>query len=176
MRPSGQISRARPKPALKPEKGRPGSLPAGGTRMPGPRVAVYVVRRLGSGMELLVFDHEGIPGAGTHVPAGGIRPIESRREAALREVKDGTGLDAVRVVAELGIIQSPHPESGQSRQTSYWVLEAAEDLPSEWRHVMASAREDGSRVSLCRWSPLPLEVALVDEQGSLLSQLPRLLG
>lgn len=138
-----------------------------------PRVAVYVVRRLGAGMELLVFDHEGIPEAGTHVPAGEIRPIESRREAALREVKDGTGLDAVRVVAELGIIQSQHPESGQ---TSYWVLEAAGDLPSEWRHVMASAREDGDMVSLCRWASLPLEVALVDQQGSLLSQLPRLLG
>lgn len=173
MRPSGQISGARPKPALKPEKWKPGSPPVSDTSMPGPRVTVYVVRRLGVGMELLVFDHECIPEAGTHVPAGGKRPIESRREAALREVKDGTGLDAVRVVAELGIIQSQHPESGQ---TSYWVLEAAEDLPAEWRHVTASAREDGGSVSLCRWAPLPLEVALVDEQGSLLSQMPRLLG
>ena len=144
--------------------------------MPPPRVAAYVIRRHGAGMELLVFDHAGIPEMGTQVPVGGIRPIESRREAAMREVKDRTGLDAVRVVAELGIIQSPHPASGQSRQTSYWVLEAAEDLPSEWRHLMTSDREDGGRVSLCRWEPLPLEVALVDEQGSLLSQLPLLLG
>lgn len=144
--------------------------------MPGPRVAAYVVRGLGARMELLVFEYEGIPELGTHVPAGGIRSTESRREAALREVKDGTGLDAVRVVTEMGIIQSPHLESGQSRQTSYWVLEAAEGPPSEWRHVMASAREDGGRVSLCRWAPLPLEVALVDEQGSLLSQLPLRLG
>ncbi len=141
-----------------------------------PRVAAYVIRRLGDGVELLVFDHEGIPEAGTQVPAGGIRPTESRKEAVLREVKEETGLVAVRVVTELGIIESPHPASGQSRQTSYWVLEAAEELPSEWRHVVASDDEDGGMVFLCRWESLPLEVALVDEQGSLLSQIPLRLG
>lgn len=141
-----------------------------------PRVAAYVIRRLGDGVELLVFDHEGIPEAGTQVPAGGIRPTESRREAVLREVKEETGLDAARVVTELGIIESPHPASGQSRQTSYWVLEAAEELPSEWRHVVASDDEDGGMVFLCRWESLPLEVALVDQQGSLLSQIPLRLG
>jgi len=146
------------------------------TPMPRPRVAAYVIRRLGDGIELLVFDLEGIPEMGTQVPAGGIRSTESRKEAALREVKEETGLDAVRVVTELGIIESPHPESGQSRQTSYWVLEAAEELPSQWRHVVASDDEDGGMVFLCRWEPLPLDVALVDEQGSLLSHLPLLLG
>ena len=62
-----------------------------------PRVAAYVIRRLGDGVELLVFDHEGIPEAGTQVPAGGIRPTESLREAVLREVREESGLDAVPV-------------------------------------------------------------------------------
>lgn len=141
-----------------------------------PRVAAYVVRRLGDGIELLVFDLEGLPEMGTHVPAGGIRSTESRKEAALREVKADTGLDAVRVVAELGIVESPHPVSGRTRQTSYWVLEAGEELPSRWRHAVASDDEDDATVSLCRWEPLPLGVALVDQQSSLLSQLPILLG
>ena len=141
-----------------------------------PRVAAYVVRRLGDGIELLVFDLEGLPERGTQVPAGGIRSTESRKEAALREVKEETGLVAVRVVTELGIIESPHPASGQSRQTSYWVLEAAEELPSEWRHVVASDDGDDAMVFLCRWELLPLEVALADDQGSLLAQLPLLLG
>ena len=113
---------------------------------------------------------------GTHVPAGGIRSTESRKEAALREVKEETGLDAVRVVTELGIVESPHPASGRTRQTSYWVLEATEALPARWRHAVASGDDDGGSVSLCRWEPLPLVVALVDQQGSLLSQLPILLG
>jgi 8-oxo-dGTP pyrophosphatase MutT (NUDIX family) len=141
-----------------------------------PRVAVYVIRRLGDGMELLVFDHEGMPEAGTQVPAGGIRPTESRKEAVLREVKEETGLKNVRVVTEVGIIESPHPVSGQPRRTSYWVLEAAEELPSRWRHVVTSDDGDDAMVFLCRWELLPLEVALADDQGSLLAQLPLLLG
>jgi 8-oxo-dGTP pyrophosphatase MutT (NUDIX family) len=136
----------------------------------------YVVRRLGDGIELLVFDLEGLPKMGTQVPAGGIRSTESRKEAALREVKEETGLDTVRVVTELGIVESPHPASGRTRQTSYWVLEATEELPARWRHAVASDDEDGGIVFLCRWEPLPLVVALVDQQGSLLSQLPLLLG
>lgn len=141
-----------------------------------PRVAAYVIRRVGEGMELLVFDHEGMPQAGTQVPAGGIRSTESRREAALREVKEETGLKNVRVVTEVGIIESLHPVSGQPRRTSYWVLEAAEALPSRWPHVVASDDGDDAMVFLCRWELLPLEVALADDQGSLLAQLPLLLG
>lgn len=140
-----------------------------------PRVAVYVVRRLGGGIELLVFDLEGFPEIGTQVPVGGIRSTESRKEAALREVKAATGLDVVRAVTELGIIETPHPVSGQPRQTSYWVFEAAEDLASTWRHVVASDDEDDGFVFLCRWEPLPLSVGLVDQQSSMLSQLPILL-
>lgn len=143
-----------------------------------PRVAAYVIRRLGDGIQLLVIDHEGIPGVGTQVPAGGIRPAESRREAALREVKRLTGLGSVRVVTELGIIESPD-SSGRPRQTSYWVLEAVQEVPSEWRHAVASDDgDDGDDcfVFLCRWEPLPLVVALFDDQGSLLGHLPRLFG
>lgn len=140
-----------------------------------PRVAAYVVRRLGGGIELLVFDLEGFPEIGTQVPVGGIRSTESRKEAALREVKAATGLDVVRAVTELGIVESPHTASGRIRQTSYWVLEAGDELPSRWRHEVASADGDGGTVSLCRWEPLPLVVALVDQQSSMLSQLPILL-
>ena len=92
-------------------------------------------------MELMVFDHEGIPEAGTRVPAGGIRPTESLREAGLREVRAESGLDAVRVVTEVGTVESRHPATGPPRLTSYWVLEVAEEPPSEWRHIVVS--DDG---------------------------------
>ena len=140
--------------------------------MPRPRVAAYVIRRLGDLVQLLVFDLEGSEG-GPQVPVGGIRPAESRREAALREVKEQTGLGTVRVVNELGIIESPDPHSGQSRQTSYWVLEAAKELPSEWCHEVAPDGGGEALALLCRWEPLPLTIALPDGQGSLLGQLRR---
>ncbi len=111
------------------------------------------------------------------MPVGVIRPAESRKEAALREVKEQTGLGAVRVATELGIIETPD-SSGQPRQTSYWALEAVQDLPSEWRHAVASdgGDDDDDFVFLCRWESLPLVVALFDGQGSMLGQLRRLFG
>ena len=140
--------------------------------MPRPRVVAYVIRRLGDLVQLLVFDLEGSEG-GAQVPVGGIRPAESRREAALREVKEQTGLGTVRVVNELGIVESPDLESGVSRQMSYWVLEAAGELPTKWRHEVGSDDGDEAMVFLCRWEPLPLTTALLDGQGALLGQLHR---
>ena len=185
MRRSGQISRARQRLASTAETWTttgskvtrvPDQGPVFNIPLIPPRVAAYVVRRLGEGIELLVFDLEGFPEMGTQVPAGGIRSKESRKEAALRKVKEETGLVAVRVVTELGIIESPHPASGRARQTSYWVLEGAEGMPSEWRHAVASDDDDADIVFLCRWESLPMDVALVDQQGSLLSQLVLRLG
>ncbi len=123
----------------------------------------------------MVFDHEGIPEAGTQVPAGGIRPTESLREAGLREVREESGLDAVRVVTEVGTVESRHPATGQPRLTSYWVLEVAEEPPSEWRHIVVSDDGDDGMVFLCRWEKLPLDIALADDQGSLLGRLSLLM-
>ena len=44
------------------------------------------------------------------------------------------------------------------------------------RPRVAAYVEDDEVVLLCRWEPLPLEVALADGQGSLLGHLPLLLG
>jgi ADP-ribose pyrophosphatase YjhB (NUDIX family) len=141
-----------------------------------PRVVAYVVERAGDGFALLVFDQEGNPEAGTRVPAGGIPAAESRRQAALRHVREQTGVDAARIVTEAGIIESPHPETGQPRRTSYWVLEVAAELSSAWRHVVTAHDERDEMVFLRRWERMPLEVALADQLGSLLTQVPVLLA
>lgn len=57
------------------------------------RVAAYVVRHRAVA-ELLVFDHVGLPEAGTQVPAGGVLPGEEPDDAVVREVTEGTGLRA----------------------------------------------------------------------------------
>jgi 8-oxo-dGTP pyrophosphatase MutT (NUDIX family) len=56
------------------------------------RVAAYVIRHSQSEPQLLVFDHIGIPDAGTQIPAGGVRPGETLHDAVLREVAEETGL------------------------------------------------------------------------------------
>nr|WP_308370402.1 NUDIX domain-containing protein [Streptomyces sp. McG3] len=55
------------------------------------RVAAQVIRRHPS-PALLVFDHAGLPEAGTQVPAGGVAPGEDPERAVLREVAEETGL------------------------------------------------------------------------------------
>src|SRR5450759_4259890 len=104
MRRSGLILRARQRPASTAETAQPRSMRSWREadqqviNMPliRPRVAAYVVRRLGDGIELLVFDLEGLPEMGTQVPAGGIRSTESRKEAALREVKEAVSYTHLR--------------------------------------------------------------------------------
>jgi ADP-ribose pyrophosphatase YjhB (NUDIX family) len=53
--------------------------------LPRIRVAAYVIRRQ-TGPQLLVFEHQGIPEAGTQIPAGGVRPGETLSQAVQREM------------------------------------------------------------------------------------------
>ncbi|MEU3216285.1 hypothetical protein [Streptomyces sp. NPDC006971] len=55
-----------------------------GMPQPGIRVAAYVIRHRAA-PELLVFDHVGIPEAGTQVPAGGVRPGEGFSPLPLKQ-------------------------------------------------------------------------------------------
>ena len=54
------------------------------------KVAVLVTRPGADGLELLVFEHIGIP-AGLQVPAGTVEPGEDVRAAALRELVEEIG-------------------------------------------------------------------------------------
>ena len=60
-----------------------------------PKVLAYVVRPGETGPELLVFDHVGIPEAGTQVPAGTVDPGERPEQALVREVLEETGVAQV---------------------------------------------------------------------------------
>jgi 8-oxo-dGTP pyrophosphatase MutT (NUDIX family) len=51
---------------------------------------------------LLVFDHVGIPDAGTQVPAGGVHAGESHDDAVLRELAEESGVTNARLVRKLG--------------------------------------------------------------------------
>jgi len=51
---------------------------------------------------LLVFDHVDEPGAGTQVPAGGIRAGEHPSDAVLRELAEESGITDGRLVRKLG--------------------------------------------------------------------------
>ncbi|WP_018348949.1 NUDIX hydrolase [Longispora albida] len=126
------------------------------------RVAVYVIR---NGNELLVFDHVGLPEAGTQIPAGGVDPGESLAEAALREVAEETGLLGITLTGEAGTEDSPHPETGEARRTTYFTATAPAGAPSEWTHRVTGDGEDGGMEFACWFEPLPLAAPLAGNQG-----------
>lgn len=86
--------------------------------MTGPRirVAAYVIR-VRTVAELLVFDHVGMPEAGTQVPDGGVEPGEELASAVLREAAEETGLTTATVTGRVAVDGRPHPHTPQPRLT-----------------------------------------------------------
>ncbi|GAA4086855.1 hypothetical protein GCM10022214_53790 [Actinomadura miaoliensis] len=134
------------------------------------RVAGYVIRYR-SVPELLVFDHVGMPEAGTQVPAGGVRPGEQLEQAVLREVAEETGLDAVSVVRQIAVEDKPHPHTGQLRRTTYFHLQAPATTIDAWNHAVRGDGDDVGLTFACRFLPLPLRKTLADDQDVWLGRI-----
>ena len=114
------------------------------------RVVVYVER----GDGLLVFDHRDHPEAGTQVPAGGGDEGEELTEAAIREVREETG---VRLDAELTLLGTHEHLDGLGRPAlSYFFrADAPDGLPTSWQHVVSGNGEDAALVFECRFERAP---------------------
>ncbi|MEU1981099.1 NUDIX domain-containing protein [Nocardia sp. NPDC019395] len=134
------------------------------------RVAAYVLRYR-DGPELLVFDHIGVPRAGTQIPAGGVRPGEDLEDALRREIAEETGLFEVEVVGQLGVDHRPHPHSNRARRTTYFQLRTSADTADTWTHRVVGAGEDEGLDFACYFVPLPLDRPLADHQDAWLNQI-----
>lgn len=130
----------------------------------------YVVRE----GRLLVFRHMGHPPeeVGLQVPAGTVRPGEAPEAAALREAHEETGLDRLRPVRPLGVVEydmTPYRLEVQRRH----VFEVAVDgpVPERW----SSAEENdgvGEPIRFeCFWIPLTAAHVLQSGQGALIGRL-----
>ncbi|HYJ67823.1 MAG TPA: NUDIX domain-containing protein [Nocardioidaceae bacterium] len=133
------------------------------------RVACYVTRERAERIELLVFDHVDFLEAGRQVPAGGIEAGETYAEAAVREVREETGLTGAKVVRVVGESDRPHPETGEPRRTTYVHLRTTAESPERWIHVVTGAGDDAELRFACFWAALPVQLA--DQQHELLGRL-----
>lgn len=139
------------------------------------RVACYVTRRSPRGTELLVFDQPGDDPAhpsGTQIPAGGMGAFESLVDAAVREVREETGVDGLAFVGQVGAVELGLAEPGGPSITTYVHLTAssgADAVAGEWDHRVTGEGLDADMTFRCRWAPLPLSFRLAGGQGRFLA-------
>jgi 8-oxo-dGTP pyrophosphatase MutT (NUDIX family) len=114
------------------------------------RVVVYVEREGG----LLVFDHRDHPEAGTQVPTGGVDPEEGLIEAAIREVREETGVQLDTDPTLLGTHE--HLDGlGQPARSHFFRVDAPMGLSRRWQHVVFGDGKDTALVFECRFDPAP---------------------
>jgi 8-oxo-dGTP pyrophosphatase MutT (NUDIX family) len=125
--------------------------------------------------KLLVFDHPGIPEAGTQVPVGTIEPGEPPDEAVLREAYEETGLAPLVMRRFLGEREFDIRPFGRDEihHRHFYHLEFNGDAPDRWRHFEEQPSDGGEPVEFeLYWADMPLEaLELIAGQGDLLHMI-----
>ena len=138
------------------------------------KVLAYVTR----GDELLVFRHRDFPDAGLQVPAGAIEEGEDPQDAALREVREESGLTEVRVVGLLGrYLYDAVQHRGEIHDRYVYHLELAGSAEQSWLHYETDPSDGGPPIAFSFfWMSLrDPELRLAGGQGDLLPRLRRLI-
>jgi len=117
------------------------------------RVLAYVTREREGRTELLVFDQQGDPGAGTQVPAGRLDPGESLEDGLRRELHEEAGLERVRILRELPVLGEWVARS-EYDDHAFEVCSDGVELPDTWEHVVQGDGDDAGLVFLYRWEPV----------------------
>jgi ADP-ribose pyrophosphatase YjhB (NUDIX family) len=115
------------------------------------RVSAYVTRERDGRIELLVFDHQGMPAVPTQVPAGRVDAHESLEEGLLREVEEETGL----TVTPVSLLADPQEHAllhGPGAHETFAFHAVAEPGgPDAWEHPVSGTGMDVGLVYECRW-------------------------
>ncbi len=128
------------------------------------------------GNRLLLFIHTAYPEAGIQVPAGTIHPGESPEEAVLREAREETGLEGLKLRSYLGardVDQTPWGKEAVHRR-HFFHLEFAGQTAERWKHY-ENDPSDGSLAPIefeLYWVRVPDEVPdLIAGLGDMLPAL-----
>lgn len=117
--------------------------------------------------QLLVFDLPAEPAFAAVVPGGRLEEGETAAEAAVRELREETGLE-VEVVRELGVRkQSSWRVPGLRDENHFLQATPVGPTTAEWDHDV------GGDVFHCRWIPLTADTRVYGKHGAFIPALVR---
>lgn len=142
--------------------------------MPKPveKVLAYITRRGPNGTELLVFEHVGMPEAGTQVPAGTVEVGETPLEAVVREVEEETGLSLKIQGRHIGRFEWYRADRDELHYRNVFHFEITEPIADEWQHSVSGSGEDHQLSFQIHWLAIDeAPQALAVDQGIYTKQL-----
>jgi 8-oxo-dGTP pyrophosphatase MutT (NUDIX family) len=117
--------------------------------------------------QLLVFDLPAEPSFSAVVPGGRVEDGETPGEAAIRELREETGLE-VEVLRELGIQTQASWRVPALRDENHFLhATPAGPTPAEWDH------EVEGDVFHCHWMPLTADTRVYGKHGVYIPELLR---
>jgi ADP-ribose pyrophosphatase YjhB (NUDIX family) len=129
------------------------------------RVLAYVTRERDGRRELLVFDQEADPGAGTPVPAGRLDRGDTLESGLLRELHEESGLERATIVRELDAWNTRYENH------AFEVRIDREEVADTWEHVVHGDGDDAGLVFRYRWEPVRPDLMLFNRIDPILENL-----
>lgn len=104
------------------------------------KVLAYITRR--DNTQVLVFQHRHYPEAGLQVPAGTVEDGEELIAALLREIDEESGLSQLTLIRHLATEPFYSESKAEWQERNVFHLQAPDDLPDSWLHVVKAGEED----------------------------------